>query len=159
MTPIGKAARIKTLAEPHVLTGETLDRLAFKLEQRQAISKDEAWSKEITIAPSTNVLGALQLLEARRELASMSDIQQDLILRDPGPSGHLARQAAFGLPGVRLTAWGLPGTEAGARAGVAERADVYAAGLKAMELRGLAKRYRVLVGVSEAPHLLGRNGA
>jgi hypothetical protein len=117
LTPVGMAARIKTLAERHVLTGETLDREAEKLERRERIGADEAWAREIALPQGNNLLAALQITETRRELAAMSDIQQDLALRDPGPSGHLARQAAYGLPGVRLTPWGLPGTEKAAREG------------------------------------------
>lgn len=159
LTPVGMAARIKTFAERHVLTAETLDREAEKLERRQAISKDEAWTKEIALPSSNNLLAVLPIMEARRELETMSDINQDLLLRDPGPQGHLARRAAFGLVGLRLRAWGLPGTEAAARAGVVERADVHLAGFRALELRGLARRYRVMVGIAEPPQMLGTNGA
>ncbi len=159
LTPIGMAARIKTLAEPHVLTGETLDRQAGKLERRERISAEEAWTKEIAPPSGNNLLAVLQFTEARKDLAGLPDIQQDLLLRDPGPAGRLARQAAYGLPSLRTKIWGLPTTEQAARQGVVERADVHIAGLRALELRGLARRYRVMVGVSEPPHVLGRNGS
>ena len=107
LTPIGMAARIKTIAERHVLTGETLDREAEKLERKETTTAEAAWQAEIALPQANNLLAALQITETRRELAAMTDINQDLMLRDPGPAGRLARQAAYGLPGVRLTPLGL----------------------------------------------------
>ena len=159
LTPAGVQARVRTLREPYVLKAEALEQQAGKLEQRQAISRDEAWTKEIALPPVTHFLQALSVHEARKDLAAFSDISQDELLRRPDETGRLARQAAYGLPGLRLTPWGLPGTEKAARDLVAERADVHVAGLRALELRGLARRYRVMVGVSEAPRVLARAGA
>ena len=62
----------------------------------RAIGADEAWAQEITLPQGNNLLAALQITEARRELAAMSDIEQDLLLRDPGPAGRLARKPPMG---------------------------------------------------------------